>query len=138
MNSQKPASEALTHQKEITLSSVFRAAPTGIGVVHDRVITQANERLCRMLGYSEAELVGQSARLVYLTDEDFEFVGREKYARIKEHGTGSVETRWRRKDGGVIDVLLSSTPLDPKDLSFGVTFTALDITQRKQAEKQIP
>jgi nitrogen-specific signal transduction histidine kinase/CheY-like chemotaxis protein len=31
---------------------------------------------------------------------------------------------------------LSSTPLDPNDLTKGVTFTALDITARKQAEEE--
>jgi signal transduction histidine kinase/ActR/RegA family two-component response regulator len=34
-----------------------------------------------------------------------------------------------------VDVLLSSTPLNPDDLSVGVTFTALDITDRNRAER---
>lgn len=37
----------------------------------------------------------------------------------------------------MIDVLLSSTPFDTSDLAKGVTFTALDITERKQAEKAL-
>jgi two-component system cell cycle sensor histidine kinase/response regulator CckA len=45
-----------------------------------------------------------------------------------------VETRWRQKDGEVIDVLLSSTPLDLDAPSAEVTFTALDITARKRVE----
>lgn len=87
-----------------------------------------------MLGYAREELVGQSARLLYESDEEYQRVGREKYAEIRERGVGSVETRFRRKDGQVIDVLLSSAPLDPKDFSQGVTFTALDITTQKRAE----
>ena len=79
----------------------------------------------------------KSARMLYLTDEEFEYVGREKYAQINERGTGTVETRWQRKDGEVIDVLLSSTPIDPNDLSLGVTFTVLDITDRKQSEEAL-
>lgn len=71
------------------------------------------------------------------TKEDYEYVGREKYRQIEERGTGTVETRFKRKDGKIIDVLLSSTPLDPTDLTAGVTFTALDITERKRAEEQI-
>jgi signal transduction histidine kinase/ActR/RegA family two-component response regulator len=43
----------------------------------------------------------------------------------------------RRKDGEIVDVLLSSTPLDPDDLAAGVTFTALDITARKQAQEAL-
>lgn len=126
--------ERALRESEATLRSIFRAAPTGIGLVRDRVIKQVNERLCEMLGYSQKELLEQNARIVYLTDEDFDYVGREKYLQINDKGTGTVETRWQRKDGKVIDVILSSTPIDPNDLSIGVTFTALDITVRKQAE----
>jgi light-regulated signal transduction histidine kinase (bacteriophytochrome) len=36
----------------------------------------------------------------------------------------------------VIDVLLCSTPLDRQDVTRGITFTALDITERKQAEEE--
>jgi len=129
--------EASLREGEATLRSIFRAAPTGIGMVCDRVIQQANERLCKITGYTREELLGKSARILYGTDEDFEYVGREKYAQIREGNTGTVETRWQRKDGTMIDVLLSSTPIDPKDLSMGVTFTALDITSRKQIEKDL-
>ncbi len=119
------------------LSSVFRAAPVGIGLVTNRVILQANQRLCDMVGYSLDELIGQDARFLYPDREDYDYVGREKYRQIREHGTGTIETHWRRKDGTVIDVLLSSTPLDLNDLSKGVTFTALDITARKQVEEEL-
>jgi len=132
----KQAEQAL-RESEAALRSIFRAAPTGIGVVFDRVIKQANERLCKMLGYSREEMLGRNSRMLYPTYEEFEYVGREKYAQIRERGTGTVETRWQRKDGTEIDVLLSSTPLDPSDLSKGVTFTALDITERKRLENQL-
>jgi signal transduction histidine kinase len=56
---------------------------------------------------------------------------------IRERGTGTVETRWMRKDGIIRDILLSSTPLDPSNISAEVMFTALDITDRKNAETQL-
>ena len=129
--------EASLRESEATLKSIFSAAPTGIGMVCDRVIQQANERLCELLGYSIGELLGKSARILYGTDEDFEYVGREKYAQISARNIGTVETRWQRKDGTMIDVLLSSAPIDSNNLSVGVTFTALDITSRKQVEKDL-
>jgi PAS domain S-box-containing protein len=132
----KRAEEAL-RKSEARLQSIFRAAPVGIGLVSNRVLLEVNDRISEMLGYSRDELVGKNARMIYPTDKDFEYVGSEKYRQIREHGTGTVETRWRRKDGEVIDVLLSSTALDPADLSAGVTFTALDITERKRVEKAL-
>ncbi len=122
---------------EANLKSIFRAAPTGIGLVVDHVLMQANGRLCEITGYTPDELIGQNARMLYPTDEDYEYVGREKYTQIKKYGTGTVETRFQRKDGQIIDVLLRSTPLEPTDLSQGLTFTALDITERVQAEEAL-
>ncbi len=119
------------------VESIFRAAPVGIGVVINRVFTEVNARFCEMLGYSKEELLGQGSRLIYPDDEEFERVGRLKYEEIRQSGTGTVETRFRTKDGRIIDAIMSSTPLDVTDLSKGVTFTAMDITERKAAERAL-
>lgn len=130
------AEEAL-RESEATLKSIFRVAPIGIGLVLDRTLKQVNDRVCEMVGYSREELVGESARILYASEEEFERVGRVKYAQIRERGTGTIETLWKKRDGTPIDVLLSSTPLDPTDPSAGVTFTALDITARKHAQEAL-
>ena len=132
----KRAQEALC-DNEATLKSIFRAVPTGIGMVRNRVLKRVNDRICEMTGYSREELVEQSARMLYPTDEAFEDLGREKDAQLRERGTGAVETQWKRKDGKVLDVLVSSAPIDPGDLGAGVTFSALDITERKKGEKDL-
>lgn len=122
---------------EIRLDSVFRVAPIGIGVVIDRVIVEANLKLAEITGYSQEELAGMNSRILYPSEEEFVYVGEEKYRQINEKGTGSVETKWVKKDGTTIDILLSSTPLEINNLSRGVTFTALDISQSKNAEESL-
>ena len=124
-------------ESEEKMRSIFRAAPIGIGVVVDRVFKDVNQRFCDLTGYTREELINKSARMVYPSEEEYQFVGREKYRQIADRGTGAVETRFRHKDGRVIDVLLSSAPLDISDVSRGVTFTALDITEPKQAEEAL-
>jgi len=119
------------------LRSIFRAAPIGIGIVADRVLLEVNPTLCALTGYTREELVGSSARILYPDDEEFVYVGVEKYRQIAEKGTGTVQTRFRRKDGPVIDVMLSSTPIDPSDPSMGVTFTALDVTGTRLAAQSL-
>ncbi len=54
----KRAEEALRESKA-RVESIFRSSPVGIGVVVDRMIKEANERLCEMTGYSREELTGQ-------------------------------------------------------------------------------
>ena len=136
ISASKKAESALRNSATF-LESIFRAAPVGIGVVVDRVFQQVNELMCQMTGYSQDELIGRSARMLYQDEASYQWVGQEKYRQIMAHGTGTVETLWLRKDGTAFDVLLSSTPLDPADLSKGVTFSALDITDRKKAEMNL-
>ncbi|MDQ7788105.1 MAG: PAS domain-containing protein [Thermodesulfovibrionales bacterium] len=126
--------EEAVRKNEERLESIFRASPSGIGLLRDRILLDINPRICEMTGYAKEELLGKSARIFYPTQEDFEYVGTEKYRQISERGTGVVETKWMKKDGTIIDVFLSSTPVDLHDLSKGVTFTALDITERKHSE----
>jgi PAS domain S-box-containing protein len=119
------------------LESIFRAAPTGIGMVIDRHFTFVNKQLMAMLGYSKEELIEQSARMIYPDEEEYNRVGQIKYNQIEKQGIGTIETKFQTKDNRIIDVLLSSSPIDPQDLSRGVTFTALDITERKQAQEAL-
>jgi len=124
-------------EREASIKSILKAAPMGIGLVHNRVVNWVSDHMNEMLGYSGDELIGQSARILYENDEEFERVGREKYKDIEEKGIGGIETRWRCKDGRVIDVHLRSTPVNPADLSQGIIFTALDITEGKRAQKAL-
>ncbi len=133
----RDAAERALAASEARLQSIFRAAPTGIGLVSQRRILDVNARVSEMTGYTREELVGQSSLMLYPSEEEFAFVGEEKYRQIALGGTGTVETQWRCKDGRIIDVLLSSTPLDLEDLDKGVTFTALDITERKELEARL-
>ncbi len=137
INTEQKKTEEILREGESYIRSIFRAAPVGIGVVVDRLIVQANDRICELTGYARDELIGQSSRILYPSDQEYEFVGNEKYRQIQEKGTGTVETLWQGKDGTIIQVLLSSTPLDMANLKKGVTFTALDITERKLNEELI-
>jgi PAS domain S-box-containing protein len=127
----------VTEKSEAALMSIFRAAPVGIGLECGRVLSRVNDQICAMLGYSRDELVGRDARMFYPSEEDYQRARNEKHRQIRERGTATVETRWKRKDGRIIDILLSTAVLDAADFSKGVTFTALDVTERKRAEEAL-
>ena len=119
------------------LDSIFAAVPAGIGLVQDRIIREVNHFSCDMLGYRPEELIGQDARILDPSIEEYERVGKTKYESISKHGKGSIETQLVRKDGKMLDILLSFVPLDPSDLSAGVTFTVLDNTGQKWSQKAL-
>jgi len=132
----KKAEEAF-RQGEAKMRGIYSVAPTGIGVVVNRVLKEVNPLVCKMTGFTREELIDKNAGILYPSQEEYDFVGREKYRQIKEMGTGTVETLWRKKDGTIFNIMLSSTPIDIKDISKGTIFTAMDITGRKQTELEL-
>jgi two-component system cell cycle sensor histidine kinase/response regulator CckA len=128
--------ESALREREARLSGIMLSAPIGIGIVSNRVLQHVNKTFCDMVGYTEDELINHSVAMLYLTGEEFDRVGLE-YGQMASRGVSAIETVWRRKDSTTIEVILSVTPLDRSDWSKGITFTALDITERKRAESDL-
>jgi PAS domain S-box-containing protein len=135
ITARKQAEEAL-RESEKNLKAVLDASPVGIGLAVNRKMGWANETMHRMIGYNQDSLLGQSTRIFYPDDKEFERAGRELYDDIKESGTGRTETRLIRKDGTVFDCIIRVSSLDLSDPAKGQIFAATDITERKRAEEK--
>jgi PAS domain S-box-containing protein len=134
---EKRVAELLLRENEEKLQSIFSAAPVGIGLVVNRILIEVNDTFCDMTGFSRKELIGKSSEQIYATKKEYENDGAEKYKQISDKGMGSVVTRFKCKNGKILNILLSSAPLDRDDQTKGVTFTALDITQRQLTEEAL-
>lgn len=108
-----------------------------IGKTLDGVITSWNAGAQRVFGYAADEMVGQSIlRLIppELHDEERSILARLRKGERIHH----FETRRRRKDGTLIDVSLTISPIrDGSGRIVGISKVARDITRRKQAEAEI-
>lgn len=135
--SKRKTIEDALRASEAMLNEVFRAAPMGVSFVKDRVIQWVNESLCTMLGFSPEELVGQSTRILYGNDEEFQRVGDLFYPQIINDGFGELDTRFCHKDGYLLDIHLRSSPLGKGMQQQGLVFTALDISSRVAAERAL-
>jgi two-component system, cell cycle sensor histidine kinase and response regulator CckA len=133
---ERKRAEAALRDREARLSSIVRASPIGIGVVVNRVLREVNDAACEISGYSQEELVGKSARILYPSDEEFAAVA-DIYRQLAERSVGTMETRWRRKDGALLDILLRAAHLDPQNPALGTTFVVLDFTERKRADEAL-
>jgi two-component system cell cycle sensor histidine kinase/response regulator CckA len=123
-------------RRQAKMDGIFRTAPSGIGTVVDRALTEVNERLCRITGYAADEMLGRGTRFLYADQEEYDRVGREQSENIAREGTGTIETHWVRKDGARIDIFLSSSPIVRDNPQAGIIFAALDITDRVRAERE--
>ncbi len=134
---ERKRAETALRESEATLASIVRAVPVGIGMAENRRIRQGNRQLFSMVGYTEQDLIGESFRLLYPDDEEFERVGAKIYPWLEKTGRAVVETRWQCKDGKIRDILLNAAVVKPADPPDRITFTALDITERKRAEQAL-
>ncbi|MDT8442806.1 MAG: PAS domain S-box protein [Desulfuromonadales bacterium] len=135
--SQRLRAAETVRTSEATLKSILTAAPMSIGMVRNRVFHWVSRWMIEELGYAEEELIGQSARMLYESEAEFERVGREKYIEVALGQMGEVQTRFVRKDGQVIDVLLRSMPIDADDLDAGVIFTALNNSEIMRSNEEL-
>jgi len=109
----------------------------GIGLIRNRILDWTNKAMYRMLGYEEDSLLGESARVLYPDDEEYDRIGRELYTGINATGTGHVETRWIKKDGNVIRCFLRARALDSSGPEKVIIVASMDITDQKKAEEYI-
>ena len=108
-----------------------------VGATADGRITTWNGGAAKMYGYSAADVVGQSADILVIEGRQHKLtellavVGSGK--SVTHH-----ETSLRRKDGRQIDVSLSLSPIrDALGAISGISTIALDITERKAAERAL-
>ncbi|MBU0664629.1 MAG: PAS domain S-box protein [Proteobacteria bacterium] len=135
--SERKTIEDALRASETMLNEVLHATPMGVGIVKDRVIQWVNASFCAMLGFSPEELVGQSTRILYENDEEFQRVGEMFYPQIAKDGFGALDTRFCRKDEYLLDIHLRSSPIQEGVLQQRIVFTAMDVSNRVAAERAL-
>ncbi len=124
-------------QSEKELKDIFDAAPIGLALIRKRILINVNDMFCKMLGYTAKELIGQTTEICYKDKAEFKRVGKLLYEQIIVKGKGSLEVKGLRKDGTVIDVLISTANIKDSKTEDDIVFAVLDITKRKRAEKEL-
>jgi PAS domain S-box-containing protein len=125
------------HNRENILQAILRTIPVGIGVIKDDTIAHINPMITTISGYREEDILGKSDKILYPDQEEFDFLKQECRRQRERFGNCTVETRWQRSDGALVDILYSSTSIDTDSPEKGITFSARDITQKKETEKNL-
>ena len=103
----------------------------------DGVITSWNKSAERLFGYTAEEAIGQHVTLIVPPDrlhEEATIIGHLRQGERIDH----FETVRRRKDGTLLDVSLTISPVkDSAGRVIGASKVARDITVRKQTERAL-
>jgi PAS domain S-box-containing protein len=126
---------ASLYQVERRLASIVETSADAIvSKSLDGIVTSWNLGAERLFGYTAGEMIGKSITIVIPADrhtEEADILERIRRGERVEH----YETVRMRKDGSLVDISLSVSPVKDADGRItGASKIARDITERKQAQ----
>jgi PAS domain S-box-containing protein len=136
ITSRRVADEAL-RQAGQEQAAIFESLTLGIAFIKDRIILRGNAKLGELFGRPMDEMIGQSTRIWYKNDEEYSGIGASTYEDLKHQAIHQREQQLPRKDGSLFWCLFRVRAVDAQDISQGIVCTLEDITESKQAEREL-
>jgi PAS domain S-box-containing protein len=102
----------------------------------NNIIQSWNPAATKLFGYPPSEAIGRSVRILYADEasEEFDTIS----ARVRSGETVQQDAVRRRKDGKLIHVAVTITPMySDNGMLIGFSSIVRDISERKEREKQI-
>ncbi|MEO8134736.1 MAG: EAL domain-containing protein [Betaproteobacteria bacterium] len=100
------------------------------------IITSWNSAASEVYGYSAEEAIGRPISLLHVPSAETEF--KQILARVRTGLPRAFETKYIARDGSILDVFLSVSPLYDEDNNhIGETGVTRDITRQKRAEQAL-
>jgi PAS domain S-box-containing protein len=123
-------------EREERYRSLFEQSPDPVFLVApDGTVEAVNHAGLALFGYEQGELEGRHVREIYAVPEEREMV----VANVERKGSLKDEPlRLRKKDGSVIDCLVSMRPRhDSAGLTTGYQSVVMDVTERVRTEEEL-
>ena len=123
-------------EREERYRSLFEQSPDAVFLVApDGTVEAVNQAGLALFGYERGELEGRHVREIYAVPEERETVvaSAERQGNLKDE-----PLRLRKKDGAVIDCLVSVSPRhDSAGLTAGYQTVVRDVTERVRIEEDL-
>jgi diguanylate cyclase (GGDEF)-like protein/PAS domain S-box-containing protein len=129
--------EETTRKLMLQQQAILQNASVGILFTQEGSIQHCNARMEQMFGWSAGELIGQSARIFFDSDEDYGRFGRQAGPILASGNQLDIEWDTVRKDGSHIWCRILARAVVPGDISQGTIWTTEDVSARHQAEEAI-
>jgi PAS domain S-box-containing protein len=128
-------------QKEEIIASLASIFPSFndaiIAITLDGVVTSWNSGAAAIYGYSVQEMIGKSISITIPADRREEFAANMQRIKEGQH-VPRFETTQIRKDGKIIDILASISPVRNRaGRIVGASTSARDVSERKRPENEL-
>ena len=124
-------------QSMLELGAIFETAMIGIVVFRERKVARCNRRMEELFGYGPGEMLGQTTRAWYLSEEEYSGPGAAAYIDLAQGNRHQREQLFRRKDGTTFLGMLSMCAFDPERPLAGAVGLIEDITGKRLAEDRV-
>ncbi len=139
--SAKSAAEKMSQHLGVVgaeVQALLDNSPVGILFMDfDRVIQRTNREISRITGYSQEELVGDTTRKLYATEELYETVGNSNYTILMEKGFHQVNSEIQTKDGTLVMCYWRGRVIVAEGGMEGVVWNLEDISMRLKMEEEL-
>jgi PAS domain S-box-containing protein len=131
----KQAEDALA-ESEKQYSTLVSNVADAVFRFGNGVLTWGNDRIWEMLGYEKDEMIGIDVSLFLPEEGRVKQLYSEVGTGLKEHGRFHGTTRAKRKDGSILEIEYSASPVPGKE-PLELVGVARDVTQLRQMEQQL-
>lgn len=134
---QRQKTESALRESEERYRRIVQTAQEGIYLVDAETnIVFANKRMTEMLGYTFEEMCGRP--LIDYIDEFIPAKTRQDFHKDQSSSEKPRDFRFRNKNGKNVWAMITSSPIyDDKGEFFGALGMVVDVTYRKEAEKEL-
>ncbi|MBK6637506.1 MAG: transporter substrate-binding domain-containing protein [Rhodocyclaceae bacterium] len=131
-------SENIAQQSLTTIQSILDTAPVGICLMDAELrYTRVNAKYLQVVGYSSDELLGETPRRLFCSDDEFESFLNRVAAAIGTGQTYIEELQVIDRQGRSFWIGTSISMIDPTDIGRGIVAAVEDISERKKSEREI-
>ena len=126
------------NRERLEREAIMANASVGIAHTRGQRIVTINPQLEQMYGWPPGELVGQSTRVLWPSDDDHDSLGRQIGPALRRGESVDLERLAKRHDGSSFLVRLRASAIDPRSPATGGTiWVAEDVTAQRQAAAEL-
>ena len=127
-----------SERERLLREAILQNASIGIAVTRDQRFVLANPRFEQMYGWPAGALLGQSERVVWDSDDDYQRMSAELDPPLARGESVEIEVQARRFDGSTFLGRVTGKAIDPSHPAHGGTIWIVeDITERRQVEQAL-